>query len=1020
MKNDELSKAVAFESKQFEVFYLWLKNHMPPSFFEEFEPTQVMTIAHNLMGLNLQGNFIQIHFETCSIVLCLDSFDADVKILKNFAHFGIKSYQTFISDQPPPLPKCTDKLRIAILFFTQIAEEKFANELDSSIRSDVFNKLKEKQPTLTKETFDSLLSSINPRFFRGMHRDRIAITLDMLFQATTRDHVQYEVKYNENWKEAERDIPSMQLMFAWKNTQKYNFLYRLAKLISRHNLIMKRVTAVYIHPYSSERLLIMSMGIHGQGDKAAWEATDIEDFLQEFAMLKSFEDTDPIETVFVTSKLVRGNLGNFLRVMTSLIHQLLLHYDANLYSLSHIEEGICRHPELIVELCKCFELKFHPKTHNIKEFEKGKLAFIELVNKLDTGNLSVDNRRKNILRTAIEVVHYTDKTNFYLINKSAIGFRLNPKILDALPYDRTDKFPELPYAIFFIKGKSYISFHIRFKDLSRGGLRTVFPQRQEQAVWERSNIFSECFNLAYTQQKKNKDIPEGGSKAVIFLEPYEEMRLEAHIYQKELRMAGINEGEVEQQLIQYQKSQKLVYLYQSQRSFIYTLLTLVNCFDDGKLKAQNIVDYYKKPEYIYLGPDENMHNEMIEWIADYSKACGYKLGKAFISSKPKYGINHKEFGVTSLGVNVYMHQVLLYLNINPDKDPFTVKISGGPDGDVGGNQINNLYRFYPKTAKLLAITDVSGTMYDPEGIDLKSLVTLFKEEKSIRHYPADKLHDGGFLLDLQTKQAETSYSQQTLCYKKEKGKLNKHWLSGNDTHHLYSHNIHEVVADIFIPAGGRPRTLNSSNWTSFLTPAGIPTAKAIVEGANLYLTPEARHALEEKGVLIIKDSSANKGGVICSSLEVLSGLLLSEEEFLANKSALMPQIIAFIEEKAKNEATLLLSSRSPLNPYLTDISDLISKKINTFTYQILDHLEHIDLPQSLSDPLIQCLVDYCPKLFRDKYAPRLLTHLPPIHQKAMIACYIASRTVYERGLAWDPSIVDILPLLVSSFHLPKR
>ena len=57
---------------------------------------------------------------------------------------------------------------------------------------------------------------------------------------------------------------------------------------------------------------------------------------------------------------------------------------------------------------------------------------------------------------------------------------------------------------------------ICFKDLSRGGLRTVFPQRYEQMVAERNNVFLGCYNLAFTQQKKNKDIPEGGSKGVIF------------------------------------------------------------------------------------------------------------------------------------------------------------------------------------------------------------------------------------------------------------------------------------------------------------------------------------------------------------------------------------------------------------------------------------------------------------------------------------------------------------------------
>src|SRR5690606_25573270 len=104
---------------------------------------------------------------------------------------------------------------------------------------------------------------------------------------------------------------------------------------------------------------------------------------------------------------------------------------------------------------------------------------------------------------------------------------------------------------------------------------------------------------------------------------------------------------------------------------------------------------------------------------------GYKPGRSFMSSKPGAGINHKEFGVTSFGVNVYLHETLRFLGIEPEKDSFTIKISGGPDGDVAGNEILNLYKCYPKTAKLLALTDVSGTIYDPEGLDLEEMSELF-------------------------------------------------------------------------------------------------------------------------------------------------------------------------------------------------------------------------------------------------------------------------------------------------------
>ncbi len=52
-----------------------------------------------------------------------------------------------------------------------------------------------------------------------------------------------------------------------------------------------------------------------------------------------------------------------------------------------------------------------------------------------------------------------------------------------------------------------------------------------------------------------------------------------------------------------------------------------------------------------------MHNDMIVWICNYAKKYNYKPGLSFMSSKPGAGINHKEYGVTSRGVNIYMEEL---------------------------------------------------------------------------------------------------------------------------------------------------------------------------------------------------------------------------------------------------------------------------------------------------------------------------------------------------------------------------
>jgi len=1010
---ETLRLAAQKESKRFEEYYLWIEEHMPASFFEEVDQEDLFLITHALMRFNLQDYFSQIHLKGSAFVLCLDRSDADLQILKQYQMHGIKNYRAFVSNAPPPFPEITLPLRIAALSFTEFTEaaEAIDKLLPKEKQKELFVHVKERNPTVTETDFQKLLVSMSPRFLRSVTKERLVMALDMFFRAKTRDTCQYEVRTQEDWKD-KKETPSLQIVFAWRNVPKQNFLYRMAKMVSRHGLVMRRVNATYIDPYSKETILIMSIGLHGRHGGAAWEEADIHDFLQELVTLKYFEGQEQIETLFVDSKLVRANLGNLLKTIAYFVHQMLVHADPHMYALPYIEEGLCRHPELTVELTRAFEAKFHPETHNLSTFSEIKDKFLHLVNQLDTGHEANDTRRKNILRQAMHFVEFTLKTNFYKNNKAAFSFRLDPAYLEHLPYERKEKFPEIPYAIFFFKGMSFLGFHIRFKDLSRGGLRTVIPQRMEQMLVERNNVFSECYNLAYTQQKKNKDIPEGGAKGVIFLEPSEKLFLEEEIYKKELQDAHFNTEDIHERIQKFDKEQKLEGLYQAQRAYIESFIILVNCEVDGTLKAKHVVDYWKKPEYIYLGPDENMHNEMIVWIAEYSKRCGYKPAGSFISSKPGAGINHKEYGVTSLGVNVYMEEVLKYLHIDPRKDTFTIKMSGGPDGDVAGNQILNLYQFYPNTAKLLALIDISGTLFDPQGVDLKVMVELFHAAKPLRFYPPEKLSEGGFLLDLKTKREESAYAQQTLLWKKTGGKLVEEWLSGNEMNQLLRQNVHQTKTDMFIPGGGRPRTLNDSNVKDFLDPTGKPSSRAIVEGANLYLTPFARRSLEQLGVLIIKDSSANKGGVICSSFEVLSGLVLSEEEFLQEKPELMKEILEIIKKRSQEEAQRMLKTHQETGAFLTDISEWISERINTFTYQLLENFEKITLSENPHDPLIRCLLNYAPPLLRKKYTKRLLSEVPDIHKKAIIACYLASRLVYLRGLHWHPSIVDVLPLLL--------
>ena len=162
-----------------------------------------------------------------------------------------------------------------------------------------------------------------------------------------------------------------------------------------------------------------------------------------------------------------------------------------------------------------------------------------------------------------------------------------------------------------------------------------------------------------------------------------------------------------------------------------------------------------------------------------------------------------------------------------------------------------------------SVIDGSGVLHDPAGLDRTELIRLAKERKTVSAFDAAKLGKEGYRV-LVEDQDFTLPNGEIVA-------------DGTD----FRNGAHfRYKSDIFVPCGGRPEAINISNVKRLFDDEGKCNFKYIVEGANLFITQQARLALEKRGVILFKDASANKGGVTSSSLEVLAGLSLEDEEFI--------------------------------------------------------------------------------------------------------------------------------------------
>jgi glutamate dehydrogenase len=599
------------------------------------------------------------------------------------------------------------------------------------------------------------------------------------------------------------------------------------------------------------------------------------------------------------------------------------------YNETRIWDSMVTHYDFLKKAFKLFDKKFDPhfKNHDIQPRRK-KLEE-ELKNKISA---DID---RHIFQAILMFIDVTLRTNFFKKEKTSLSFMYTPDYLNKVDY------PQTPYGIFQVMAMEFRGFHIRFRDVARGGIRIVRSNNYQNYLNNSDFIFDENYNLALTQQKKNKDIPEGGSKGTVLLG------------------------------------------WEYQDTGVTAFKKYVNGLLDLLLPDESIVDYYKGDVILFLGPDEGTAG-LMEWASQRARILDYPYWKAFSTGKPveKGGIPHDLYGMTTNSVHQYVLKTLDKTGLKETQ--ITKVMTGGPDGDLGSNEI------MISKDKILSIIDGSGVLYDPKGIDRKELERLARKRMTIKHFSAGLLSPKGFLVTI-----------------KDRGKTlpdGEHVTNGlefRNTFHLHP----KFAADLFVPCGGRPSSVNINNWTEWLDHRGRPRFRFIVEGANLFITQEARLRLEEMGVIIYKDASANKGGVTSSSMEVFASLALSDEDYetlmCVRRGRINPfrkryihEILNIIKENASLEFDIIWKENEEKKIPRSILSDLISEKIN----QVADSIYASELfkEKDLFKKVIECC---CPSvIIGHEGFENILERIPEPYLKAIFASRLSSRYVYKFGL----------------------
>ncbi|KAL0473090.1 Glutamate/Leucine/Phenylalanine/Valine dehydrogenase domain-containing protein [Neurospora intermedia] len=614
------------------------------------------------------------------------------------------------------------------------------------------------------------------------------------------------------------------------------------------------------------------------------------------------------------------------------------------FTPDYILEIISSHPQLVRALYASFA-SVHLRVGS--DYDRHLIAPTPVMEVLSDAKLKekitkdVSNEHEEMVMTAFRVFNNAVlKTNFFTPTKVALSFRLDPSFLPEVEY------PKPLYGMFLVITSESRGFHLRFKDIARGGIRIVKSRSKEAYQINARNLFDENYGLASTQQRKNKDIPEGGSKGVILLDPKQQDR-HREAFEK----------------------------------YIDSILDLLLKAETPGIKNP-IVDLYGKEEILFMGPDENTA-DLVDWATEHARARGAPWWKSFFTGKsPRLGgIPHDSYGMTTLSVREYVKGIYRKLELDPSK--IRKMQTGGPDGDLGSNEILLSNETYT------AIVDGSGVLCDPNGIDKDELRRLAQARAMISNFDIAKLSKDGYrvLCD------DTNVTLPN-------GEVVHNGTAFRNTYHLRDNGI----TDMFVPCGGRPESIDLSSVNKLIKD-GKSTIPYIVEGANLFITQDAKLRLEEAGCIVYKDASANKGGVTSSSLEVLASLSFDDKGFITHMchdsrgnapefyQAYVKEVQNKIQDNARLEFEAIWREHEQTGLPRSVLSDKLSLAITS-----LD--EDLQRSELWDNEKIRrsVLADALPNLLINKIGlDTIIERVPDSYLRAIFGSYLASRFVYEFG-----------------------
>ncbi len=588
------------------------------------------------------------------------------------------------------------------------------------------------------------------------------------------------------------------------------------------------------HPYkirclNGERIWLhdfqLEFGLNAEVDVHAARANFQEAFM---AIWQGKAESDAF------NRLVLGARINWREVGVLRAYARYMKQTAFNFSQSYIANTLANHLEITRNIVALFKGMFDPR---VNQFTKQDLQRIERLNsKIVESVDKVDNLNEDrIVRRYLDMLNATLRTNFYQADekgnrKDYISLKFSPQQIPEVPEPR-------PMFEVFVYSPRMEGVHLRGGKVSRGGLR--WSDRLQ-------DYRTEVLGLVKAQQVKNAVIVPNGAKG--------------GFVGKQFPKEGGREAFLAEGIECY-------------KTFIRGLLDVTDNLIDGKVVPPNqVIRMDEDDPYLVVAADKGTAT-FSDIANELSSEYQHWLGDAFASGG-SVGYDHKGMGITARGAWVSVQRHFKEMNLDVQKEDFTVIGIGDMAGDVFGNGM-----LMSEHIQLVAAFNHLHIFIDPNPEAKKSFVErkrLFETPRTNwADYNKKLISKGGAIFDRSAKSVTlTPEIKQRFGISKSKmtptefihailkAEVDLIWNGGIGT---YVKATSETHADV----GDKANDILRVNGNEL-------RCKVFGEGGNLGVTQLGRIEFGLHGGAINTDFIDNAAGVDCSDHEVNIKILLND------------------------------------------------------------------------------------------------------------------------------------------------